>query len=131
MILSAGKRQNIAELSRIENDARAKIQCLTIIKIYGRNGNDTIVLDLNGGSFGPQMQMKAASIEVWFEQRHHRRYGHLRLKSQPRDLTIAGIEMGLFPSLACQGPIIVAQRIAQLAIAGGAAETLDVVVLVE
>src|SRR5215204_6497252 len=130
-ILRAGKRQNIAEFGRIEKDAGAKTQGLAIIEIYDRDGNNTIVFDLNGGGFGPQVQVKAPRIEMRLEQRHHRRDRHFGLESHARDPTVAGIEMGLLPGLAGERPIMVAQRIAQLVIAGGAAEILDVIVLVE
>ena len=70
-------------------------------------------------------------IYMRLEQRRHRGHGDLRLEGDARDPAVARIEMGVLAGFTGERPIVVAQRIAQPVVAGGAAEGLDMLVLVE
>ena len=77
------------------------------------------------------MQAEPTRVHMWLEECHHRGHGNLRLEGNARDPAIAWIEMRLLARLTSEWAIVIAQHVAQLVVAGGAAEGLDMLVLVE
>ena len=130
-VLDAGERQQVAELGGVDHGSRLEAMEARVVEVHRDDARDAIAVGARSDRLGAAVDREPAGFDVGLQHPFDRLDRDPRLERQPAHPAVARVEIGGPARVAGARPVRVAQQVAQPVVARGAAEGLDVRMLVE